>query len=224
MKKYIRLLPIIIIYFTIVSILKASPINENIEGKSFFTRLFQTCQSIKNKIFNFTPFKAKYAFKDYQEYKDISFNSILGFSYYKKEFIQLAEKLKTNTQKKQNFLFLIGSTELHKDDFAFALANESQLPIFYIDIIPTIKYIQQFFIEELPNILLFLQKNSPCIFYINNFDRLLRDWSSRPELTDLINFFIGDDKNITGIFGINSLNNYNGEFVFDKSINKNIFI
>ena len=228
MKKNITLLLIIIRYFIFLSVIKAYSINENnIEKKDFFSRLSLTLKSIKNKIFNIAQSQSvepAYAFKNYEEYKYITFNSILGFSNYKKEFIQLAEKLKKNRQTKQNFLFLIGSTEMHKDDFAFALANESELPIFYIDIIPTIKYIQQFFIEELPNILLFLQKNSPCIFYINNFDRLLRDWSSIPELTDLINFFIGNDKNITGIFGINSLNNYNGEFVFNKSINRKIYL
>ena len=98
MKKNITLLLIIIRYFIFLSVIKAYSINENnIEKKDFFSRLSLTLKSIKNKIFNIAQSQSvepAYAFKNYEEYKYITFNSILGFSNYKKEFIQLAEKLK----------------------------------------------------------------------------------------------------------------------------------
>ncbi len=209
-----------IFYFFIfnffINLMFLGDLKANISSAGFLDSLLLFCKKMKNRIFHFSPYAF---FQDVNNYKNKTLKSLLGFSNLKVQFELLKNKLQNADNRKQNFLFLIGPDGMRKDDFAFAFANEMNLPILYIK--SNVMNLRMD-IQEWNYIFDFLKKNAPCIMYLDDCEELFRyDYNKMNNFVDLIDYNLFENKNIILILGDKRLENQLN--LFDKKIDKEIF-
>jgi cell division protease FtsH len=160
-----------------------------------FATISSAISAIKNKIFNFI--NADIFFEDPEYYKNITFESIIGFSNQKTELTQSINNIIKKNNKKKIFFF-IGPEGMQKIKFSYAVANVSKLPIIIINPFDEIKPVSE--VKEYFNRLFsFLEKNTPCILYIKNIQLIGTHWRDFNEQQEITNYIENKIKKIDGI-------------------------
>jgi cell division protease FtsH len=193
--KYLFILTISIIHTNECTLLETPKSN-------ILNSIVSTFNNAKNKIFNLFS-SGMFFILNNKNYKDITLESIVGFSE-QKEALELIINNIDKHNNKENIISFIGPDGMEKELFAYALANATQLPLIIIESIdPYLNIIQQ-----IDDMFLFLQNNSPAIIYIDSTNlKLLLDCDpDHQKMIDYISRKIKKCKDIIFIFEFRDFN------------------
>jgi cell division protease FtsH len=198
--------------------------NDNNES-GIFKSTISFLKNITKKIFNFEDYQK---FEDPKSYKYQTFDSIIGFNEEKEEIMSFFKDMKNKRSKKRMFFF-IGPEGMGKRKFIYSIANTTKLPILHLNIADILFLDSNFQVDlkkTLMPILKFAQKNSPCIFYIENASNKEIGFSleDQKEIFKLINYFSKKNTGITFIFSSTSHYEVNDLIELNPSFNKIFFI
>lgn len=203
MKKWRLLQYLFIVNLSIININNCK--NTSTKNSSIMHKILSTINTAKTKIFNLL-YSDMFLILNNNTYQNITLESIVGFTPQKESLSLIIDAINKNDKKKY-ILSFIGPDGMQKEQFTYALANATQLPLIIIEALPPYSEV----IKYIDNMFLFLQNNEPAIVYLEGSHLELLIEANFHDQNKIINYLknkIKKTKNIIFIFDLPDFNRF----------------